>query len=259
MADTPIGELWHTRTNAHTLTQCETRLLASYPHLVSFKNACSHQRYIETLTHLHFLETLLPNEVWDTKQPAIQQAYRWLDVGAKNWAYLEALTNTAHRLPAENDTPTPWKFTGIEIDPMRLYRDGLTRGAYARAFTKHVHTPHTTATYVEGDALNHRGHYHVISHFLPFVVPEPCLLWGLPLESFQPKRLLHHLWGQLAPGGTMLIINQGQDEADAQEALLATLPSAVIAWHGQLPETFLNYEYPRFGWRVIKPIDATTT
>ncbi len=256
VSHTAIGALWQQRHNADELTALEQSLLQRYPHLGEFRRFCSQQRYMETLTHLHFLDNLLPKSSWNTAIPPLQDAYRWLDVGAKNWAYLEALTTTANRLPTQ--ATAPWKFTGIEIDPNRLYRDGFTRGAYARTFTNTLLLDNTTATYVEGDALAHTSHYHVISHFLPFVVPEPCLLWGLPLESFQPKRLLHHAWQQLAPGGHLLIINQGRDEADAQQALLNTLPDAIIAWHGKLPSSFINYEYPRFGWRITKPMSPTT-
>ena len=62
--------------------------------------------------------------------------------------------------------------------------------------------------------------YDYIIWLLPFVVPEPLVAWGLPKKFFCPDELLKHAYNLLKENGQMLIINQGEKEAEVQKELL---------------------------------------
>ena len=126
-----------------------------------------------------------------------------------------------------------------------------------RGYAQASQTDRSHCTYMGGDALTHHGHYDVITSFLPFIVPEPCLDWGLPLSYLQPQRFLAHTVSLLTPGGCLLIMNQGADEYAIQADLLEPYldehrPVLRLEWTGDMPETPWAYEEPRYGWRLIK-------
>ncbi len=234
----PKHLLFEGRAQADDLCRKEDRLVEAYG-LHSFREQSSRIRYLESLSYLAFLEHLLVNVRLEAN-PTL----RWLDVGAKNWAYVQALVSILTHHVGES-----YELTGIEIDPFRLYQDGFTRNDYAQRFTE----PFSRVWYLTGDVLAHQARYHVISSFLPFVFEDPCLAWGLPLGCFDPERYLHHLVSLLEPDGHLLILNQGELEAEKQNALLRPYASQlVIRPLGPMPETFIDYQYPRFGWYCRK-------
>ena len=211
--------------------------------LERFAETSSRMRYLETLTYLEALEALLADNALPADTPL-----RWLDAGAKNWSYVEALYATLSK-HAED-----FQLDGVELDGYRLYADFHTRRSYAEAFIR----PLPKASYHVADILSWKGEYDVISSFLPFVVEEPCLAWGLPRRHFQPEAYLHRLASLLAPGGLLLILNQGESEAEVQARLLAEVaPELEVQALGALPPSFLSYRYPRFGFVCRKPKDAS--
>ena len=244
----------------HPKAELAKILLARYG-LSDLPERAADQRVLETLTYLDWLDGLaLTASDWldallrkesEANHSVVQgeQTLSWLDVGAKNWSYVEALSGFIQNRHGANS-----QLHGIELDPMRRYTNLHTREQAAQAFIKRI----PQASYHVGDALHWQQPVHVISLFLPFVFVEPHLARGLPLPYFQPQALLEHLVGLLEPGGLLIIVNQGEVEAEAQDQLLQNLVvqgSLEIQNLGQLPTRFIDYQFPRFGW-LCRKIDA---
>lgn len=220
-------------------------LMARYQ-LTPLRQRASVQRFVENLAYLEWLDAFhhaAPAAFTDLKN---LDCLNWLDVGAKNWAYVDALDVFIRR-----HFQTAYRLDGVELDAHRRYLDFTTRKQAAAAYTQLL--PH--AQYHEMNALDWRRKAQVISHFLPFVLPDPHLAWGLPLRYFQPQILLTHLLSLLEPGGILLVVNQGEWEAEAQQALwkrvACELPIQVQTL-GKLPASFIEYRYPRYGWVCVK-------
>ncbi len=252
----------------------EARLQACYD-LVCVQMTATSERYREVLTYLLWLETfkeagLSLSAGFETPPAPNQPAVRWLDVGAKNWAYLPAIAVFLESLGANPSTimqseespgldfenieaiqPASFLINGVELDGFRRYQDFHTRRDYALAFTQSI----PAATYHVQNILEWQEPADIISHFLPFVFVEPHLAWGLPLSRFEPDRILQHTVSLLNPGGSLLLVNQGETEAEAQQVLLASLPAnslATITSIGVLPSPFLNYQHARYGFLCVK-------
>ena len=207
--------------------------------LEAFYQSAGRQRFLENMTLLTQLESLLPEGFSST-----QNTQHWLDVGAKNWSYVEALWRFAAQKSSGQLT-----VTGLELDAYRRYTNLHTRYEYAEAFTRHLPNTH----YKVGNILAHTGQYRVISHFLPFVFKRPLRRWGLPDAYFQPEEILLHLEQQLAPGGRLLIVNQGREEADEQARLLkhtGIQQRLNVTEIGPLPDPFGMYQHTRYGFTV---------
>jgi len=256
--EAPAGQLDLSAFSAENQARAE-ELLSRYGLQDLPKRACR-QRCLETLTYLDWLDgTQQAQPDWFAELAkagsTANQPPGWLDVGAKNWAYVEALAAFAKALNGEN-----FRLEGVELDPHRRYTNGQTRGQAARAFIESI----PQAQYHAGDIRDWRQPAHVITLFLPFVFEEPHLAWGLPLNYFQPKDMLAHVLAQLEPGGVLLVVNQGEVEAEAQAQLFQTLQfQAVQNTHplevvnlGELPGRFIDYRYPRFGWLCHKAQNA---
>lgn len=238
-------------------------LLSRYD-LAGLQQRGSRERFLETLTYLRWLEVFyqcepqafdgLSETVGSTPlgegSPTVsfqeKPTLRWLDAGAKNWSYVEAI-------PAflKARLINSYELDGVEIDTNRRYANFRTRASAANYFIREL----PEARYHAGDLLRWNQPAHVISHFLPFVFEDPHLAWGLPGECFQPQAVLDHLLGLLEPGGLMLIVNQGEVESEAQGHLLESSASRLpISFQslGTLPEGFIGYRYPRYGWLCRK-------
>lgn len=221
--------------DSETLAATEARLIETY-HLADFKARSGRLRYAEALSLLLQLETMTPNGLALPQGPEAT----WLDIGSKNWGYVDTLVAFGTRARPD------MQFIGVELDAYGIYPDGHSRADYAHAFA----APYPQAQYRVADALSITGQYAVVSCFLPFVFPDPHLAWGLPLSRFNPQRFCNHLLSLVAPGGTLLITNQGPQEQAAQAALIAQSPLApqfTPLWQGPLPNTFYPYHHPRTG------------
>ncbi len=237
----------------------EARLTADY-NLSAVQHHATGTRYRETLSYLLWLDVfqrLAPD--WFAPLLAAAKAFEaetnclesaepshaslaWLDVGAKNWSYVEALSAFLQAGGLQC-----FVLDGVELDPYRRYADLHTRAQYAEAHSRAI----LQSRYHAGDIHDWRQPAHIISSFLPFVFPEPHTAWGLPSAYFRPEAQLKHLFSLLEPGGLLLIVNQGPVEAEAQASLLASVAREFpLEWReaGQLPAPFIEYLYPRYGW-----------
>lgn len=220
--------------------------------LASLMQSAGNQRYLENLQYLQWLD------IAGQSQPdAFQSLFQadsipyCLDVGAKNWAYLNALLAFTQFW---NPASSQWH--GVELDPHRRYRDLRTRKQYAQAYIQQLpQAVQANVYYQSGNILKWQQSTCFITHFLPFVFKSPHLAWGLPGASFQPDHILAHLLTLLEPGGLLFIVNQGPDEAEEQAFLLkwAAQRHAILYKElGCLPADFIEYRYPRYGWLVQK-------
>ncbi len=156
-----------------------------------------------------------------------------LDVGCKSGATLPGLQ--------------VWSpgWDGIELDAHRRYWLGHTRRAVGEAVAATL----PGCRYLAGDVRSLRGHYRRITWFLPFLFPEPLEAWGLPGRYLAPEQTLGHVLSLLEPGGFLLILNQGEEEAEEQGRLLhaAGAPAEAL---GKVESLLSPYKKTRYGWRV---------
>ena len=247
--ETPAGTSFWNNLSGVDLDRAQA-LQARYG-LETLSNRAARVRVLETLTYLDWLDQMsaaCPSWFTGLAQRADNladnpaDAIRWLDIGAKNWAYVEALSSFSTQ-----QFGSDFQLDGIELDPHRRYVNGHTRGQVARKFITAV----PQAAYHEGDIRYWQQPITIASLFLPFVFEEPHLAWGLPLDYFAPQDILEHVLTLLQPDGLLIIVNQGEAEAEAQERLLrkaqANYPLEIQAL-GPLTTHFIQYRYPRLGW-----------
>ncbi|MCP5159210.1 MAG: hypothetical protein H6975_07270 [Gammaproteobacteria bacterium] len=160
----------------------------------------------------------------------------YLDIGCKNGGYLPGL---------QAWSGGPWH--GVEIDAYRRYWTLTTR----RACGEFVAGSLPGCRYIAGDLLDLQGGYGFITWFLPFLHETPLRDWGLPRQLLRPVDLLAHAWALLAPGGSLLVINQGEAEAERQERLFQTLGMTAQTL-GLIESPLSPFRKQRFGWRADK-------
>lgn len=163
-----------------------------------------------------------------------------LDVGSKNWSYLPALR-----------AAVPLEWTGVELDAHRRYMNLVTRRAVAERRARTV----GESRYVTGALQGIRGEFGLITWLLPFVTPAPHDSWGLPRRFYDPPGMLRHAESLLRPGGLMLVVNMGEEEAVAQRKLFEDHGLAAAPL-GEIRSAFAPYRKPRFGWLLEKPRGA---
>lgn len=188
-------------------------------------------------TATEFRLNLYVLDVLDRHLPPVTGAGRALDIGAAGWGYLPALAAV-----------TGGAWDGIELDAHRRYWTLTTRRAHADYMCRH----HPGCRYLPGSLLDLDGAYNRITWFLPFVLPAALRAWRLPARFFAPEALLRHAWSILAPGGAMLVINQGEHEAVEQQRLFASLRIRAAAL-GEIHSVFGVFSQPRLGWLAAKP------
>ena len=103
--------------------------------------------------------------------------------------------------------------------------------------------------YYPDDLLNIGGKYDYIVWLLPFVTPYPLKRWGLPERYFMPERLLKHAYELLE--GEMFIVNQGEEEAEIQRALLEKL-KIPYEFLGTISSKALEFKNLRYGYIIKK-------
>ena len=169
-------------------------LAAAYP-LAEWERHCSLGEWRESLYALDAVRSFVPR---------VPTAGRCLDVGAKNGCMLAGLA-----------TAVPLCWDAVELDAHRRYAWGSTR----RAYGERMAAAFPGCRFVAGDVRALGGPYALVTWFLPFLTHGPVRAWGLPPEVLAPEQLLRHVAGTLAPGGQLLVVNQGTEEAGLQAAL----------------------------------------
>ena len=158
---------------------------------------------------------------------------RALDVGCRAWWNLAG--NHSFR-------PGPW--VGIELDGHQRYLDGTTRAGLARWRAGLFEG----ATYTIGSVTALKGQFDLIVWLLPYITRGAFAADRLPGRFFCPEELLDHVLGLLSDDGTLLIVNQGEREAEIQRQML-TSRSVHVRELGALQSVWPAFETPRFGFR----------
>ena len=171
------------------------------------------------------------------------QNIKALDIGCKNWFYAKG----------EHDFfdsfCNNFSLVGVEIDAYRLYTNFYNRYEVAKYYTNGL----KNTKYIADNLLNIDEKYDYIIWFLPFVLEEPHLFWGLPKKYFYPQKLFSHAYSLLNQNGQLLIINQGEEEAKAQESMLEKLGIRYTSL-GEIKSDYFEYKYKRFGFLISKSI-----
>ena len=191
------------------------------------KNHSSKQNYLENLYLLDILDQIL--------KPKLKNKLKVLDIGSKNWFYAKG-EYFFFKKYCEN-----LFLDGVEIDSKRLYSNFFTRGEVAKFHIKDLEN----TRYIESDFLNHKEKYDYIIWILPFIIEEPLLKWGLPLEYFKPEEMLLHARKSLKEEGKLFIINQGEAEYNAQKELCEKLNINYKELR-EIKSDFLRYKNKRF-------------
>lgn len=164
-----------------------------------------------------------------------------LDIGCKNWFYAKGEFDFLRKRYA--------KFTmdGVELDAYRLYSNFYSRLEVAKYYTKELEN----TNYIVANLLELDKKYDYITWFLPFVVIQPHVFWGLPKKYFYPPKMLAHAYSLLNKNGEMLIINQTELEANVQRELLEEL-KIPYEFLGEIKSEYFQYSYPRYGFLIKK-------
>ncbi len=186
---------------------------------------CDEQAWRESAYVLDVLRRYAPAELPDGHA---------LDVGSKNGCYAPGLYAAR---------AVPW--TLVEVDAHRRYWWGSTRRAHGEAMVRGL----GGSTFVAGDVRALTGRFTLVTWFLPFLTAVPLEAWGLPAALLQPRALLEHVLGLVVPGGALLIVNQGEQEAALQAQLLDGLGVHSTAL-GAVTSALSPFKKPRFGFLV---------
>ena len=171
-------------------------------------------------------------------KPDYQESLKVLDIGSKNWAYVRGEYNFFRQFTSK------LFLDGVELDAYRLYSNLYSRYEAAMFYIKGLEN----VNYYPDNLLNIRGKYNYIIWLLPFVTPYPLKCWGLPMKYFMPEKLLKHAYELL--DGEMFIVNQGEEEAEIQKAMLEKL-RIPYKFLGIISSKALEYKNLRYGY-VIK-------
>ncbi|MFT3708577.1 MAG: hypothetical protein QM817_13075 [Archangium sp.] len=204
-------------------------LAARYPSLQRWNAICSAQDWRESLYVLDVLRQHLPRKL---------PAGRALDVGSKNGTYLPGLV-----------TAQPRGWDACELDAHRRYAWGATR----RAYGERMASAFEGCEFHARDVRELEGPWSLVTWFLPFLSEGPLDAWGVPRTHFAPASLLDHVAKRLVPGGVMLIVNQGEREAELQEALLRATPSLSYEKLGAIESPLSPFRSKRFGFLAQTP------
>lgn len=185
-----------------------------------------------------FRESLYVLDVLDRYAGTADATQRGLDIGCKNGCYLPGL---------QAWSGGPWD--GVELDAHRRYWTLATR----RAHGEWVAHALPGCRYLAGDLLDLRGDYGFITWFLPFLHAAPLREWGLPDRFLMPRRLLDHAWTLLTPGGCLLVINQGEHEAEQQANLFQQAGITARAL-GRIESPLSPFQRARYGFMARRPI-----
>lgn len=201
-----------------------------YPRIHSdWHRHCSAQDWRESLYVLDVLRQHLPRGLPEG---------RALDVGSKNGTYLPGLF-----------TAQPRGWDACELDAHRRYAWGTTR----RAYGERMASAFPDCAFHARDVRELDGPWALVTWFLPFLSEAPLDAWGLPRTHFAPGALLEHVVKRLVPGGVMLIVNQGEREAELQEELLTQHAPLWFRRLGAIESPLSPFSKARYGFLIRRP------
>lgn len=208
--------------------QRAAELMAAYE-ISDWPRMCGEQQLLINLYVLDVMDRTVPRP--GPSLPA-------LDIGSANWGYLPALAAF---------TQSDW--LGVELDAHQRYLDFTTRRGHAEYMMQF----YSGCRYYCGSVLDINETFGLITWLLPYVLIDPLHTAGLPARYFDPQTLLQHVWQCLRPGGMLFIINQGKQEAVAQQQLFIQLGISTAA-ASELQSCFSVFKKQRFAWCVRREV-----
>jgi SAM-dependent methyltransferase len=127
------------------------------------------------------------------------------DVGCASFWYAAAL----------NAFFKPRELVGVEVEGHRLFKNGHARVDYAKGYVSQI----ANARFVVADYVTFECPSDVVTAWFPFLTPTAILAWRLPLSLLAPERLFQQIYHNLNPGGMLVVVNHGQEEASRSGAL----------------------------------------
>jgi len=205
----------------------------------------SRKNFVETdasLIERNIQENLYTTDILEQgfKKQSLKKTFI-LDIGSKNWFYAKGEYNFFKSFCDD------FELDGVELDAFRLYSNFYTRYEVAKYYIKDL----KNTNYIAGNLLDMNKKYDYIIWILPFVLAEPHKMWGLPKNLFYPEDLVRHAYSLLNKNGQMLIINQGEVEADRQKQLLEKL-SISYKFLGEITSEYFEYKNQRYGFLITK-------
>jgi len=149
---------------------------------------------LQAYEYLDFLDQAL--QAWRTEP---RDGLVVHDVGCASFSYASALSCVFH----------PARLTGIELEGYRRLRGGVNRAEKAAANVRRL----PSASFVVADYSRFVDQADLITAFFPFVSPKPVLGWRMPLKVLHPEAMFARIRGNLAPQGTLWMINHSDHEA----------------------------------------------
>ena len=214
--------------------QVAERLISGY-HFGEYRQQTSAGNFRENLFYLHMLDTA--GYQGNIDLPETLTVY---DIGTSHWFYAHALSAfLTYYHTSEGIRKIDVK--GFDSDPYRMYADFHTRYDHAQkncaGLDGFEFIPH-------GFELQ-QVRADLITLFFPFVFESDHLDWGLPRSKFSPDDLISSAWNNLKPGGTMVIVNQGEEEHKHQKEILARLGIPVDAAI-KMDDALFQYDLNRY-------------
>ena len=202
----------------------------------------SNQRiYRQNLYYLQLLETVFKNAGVNSLPETIHAA----DIGVSDWFYVQVLHSFCKKWNAEKDRKV--LLEGYEIDAFRVYSDLYSRMDYALAFCSNLENVHYYPEAFKG----REDFYDLVFMFFPFIHTREHLQWGLPIKYYDPHLLLSDTWKGLREGGYLLVVNQGQAEAEVQAGLFREL--GITPFYNQkFNSKFYSYDFDRYAFLIKK-------
>lgn len=203
-------------------------------HLESFRRSASARLYRENLFYLDMLETAL-----ERAGAALPDPLQAVDIGPSSWFYVQGEYALLRwwRAPQGRNLA----LTAYEADAFRVFNNLHSRYDYAQAYCRGLEG----ATYLPQAFQAQPGRYDLALMLFPFVFEQDHLEWGLPTGLFDPDVLHQAAWDSLKPGGTLIIVNQGEAEHRAELARLERMGAPVAAAFQQ-DDLLFTYDLPRF-------------
>ncbi len=168
----------------------------------AFESLLSEETSLNNYAYLDFLD-----RAWVAAGGAPPAGLVMADVGCASFWYAAAL-QTFFR---------PRRLTGYELEAYRRYANGYTRQDYAQGYAG----AWPATAFRAQDYLYETESAELITCWFPFVSPEPILAWGLSLNLLKPNELVRSMAGNLKPGGALLMVNHGSEEARSAAELCA--------------------------------------
>lgn len=191
------------------------------------KTNTTKENYLENLYTIELLDRYLDVD--------FTHSINVLDIGCKNWFYAKGEYSFFKKYCVDLN------LDGIEIDVNRLYSNLYSRKEVAKFHIKNLEG----TNYIEDDFLNHEEKYDYIIWILPFVLKYPLYKWGLPESYFKPEEMLMHAYKSLNRNGQIFIINQGEEEYEAQKSLCEKL-NISYKHIGKIESIFSTYKQNRY-------------